>query len=119
MEINNVDIMEFLCLDGPITNNFSAHWIRPFLNFEDAKDYVYEVLKSEGYSLNIVCDFISEEAFWDGHKLLDSYVAYETSEIDSWSKIYIKRYTGYRIVANDDNKQVLKKIIITIQTENM
>lgn len=119
MEINTVDIIEFLCLNGPVTNNLSAHWVRPFWNFEDAKYYVYEVLKSEGYSLNIISDLISEEAFWDGNKLLDSYVFYETFDFKDWNKIYIKRYTGYKIVANDDNNQTFKKIIITIQTENM
>ena len=82
MEINIVDTIEFLCLDSNSTNKFSAHCVRPFHNFENAKDYVFEILKSEGYSLNIVCDFISEETFWDGNKLLDNYTFYETSEIE-------------------------------------
>ena len=119
MEINIVDTIEFLCLDSNSTNKFSAHCVRPFHNFENAKDYVFEILKSEGYSLNIVCDFISEETFWDGNKLLDNYTFYETSEIEDWAKIQLKRYTGYKIVVNDDNKQIFKKIIITIQTEDI
>lgn len=119
MEINIVDTIEFLCLDNATTNKFTSHCVRPFHNFENAKDYVFEILKSEGYSLNIVCDFISEEAFWDGNKLLDNYTFYEISEIEDWAKIQLKRYTGYKIIVNDDNKQIFKKIVITIQTEDI
>ena len=119
MEINIVDTIEFIYLNNASTNKFSAHCVRPFHNFENAKDYVFEILKSEGYSLNIVYDFISEAAFWDGNKLLDNYTIYETSEIEDWAKIQLKRYIGYKIVAQDDSKQVFKKIIITIQTEDI
>lgn len=119
MEINIVDTIEFLYLNNASTNKFSAHCVRPFHNFENAKDYVFEILKSEGYSLNIICDLGYEVAFWDGNKLLENYTFYETSEIEDWAKIQLKRYTGYKIVAQDDSKQVFKKIVITIQTEDI
>ena len=119
MEVNIVDITEFLYINSPKTNKkeFSAHWVKPFIRFKNAIKYVNETLKEEGYPDNKIFDMISEDEHWEGDKLLKDYVLFGSFIIEDPKKVSYKRYTGYKIIVQDEKSQTYKKIIITIQTE--
>lgn len=120
MEVSIVDISEFIYSTSSGNKSLSTHWVKPFLDFEKAKEYALKILEEEGYSTNFIYDSIQEEEKWDGKFLQENYTSYQTSEIgatpDESKKLY-KRFEGHRVMVQDYKSQMQKTIYIIIQTE--
>ena len=124
MQISIVDVIEFITTKSEKEDTkFSTYWTKPFLNYDKAYQYALDTLSENGFKNNgFITNFIDEDKYWKNSKLIEPYTFIAVGTIEATEKdpeISLHRFQGYRVMVEDEETQVYKKLVITIQTQEV